>query len=131
MQAAQVYDGATLEVTAPSDMAGGYEFMAKAGDGSQYTVRVVRSSGRIRGGCMDCILANSTICRLLTFLSSRKEESRKGKSLKPSLLDKCQPERTAFPMANGETVYALALPPALLLIVAWAYGCLPFFSARY
>ena len=44
MQAAQVYDGATLEVTAPSDMAGGYEFMAKAGDGSQYTVRVVRSS---------------------------------------------------------------------------------------
>lgn len=43
MQVAKPYSDAakTLEVTAPTDMTGGYEFMVEAGDGLQYKVRVV------------------------------------------------------------------------------------------
>ena len=32
----------TLSVVAPTDMVGGYEFFADAGDGQSYKVRVVR-----------------------------------------------------------------------------------------
>jgi hypothetical protein len=41
-QMAALTGGASISVMAPSDMPGGYEFFADAGNGSSYKVRVVR-----------------------------------------------------------------------------------------
>jgi hypothetical protein len=41
-QMAALTGGASISVMAPSDMPGGYEFFADAGNGNSYKVRVVR-----------------------------------------------------------------------------------------
>jgi hypothetical protein len=65
----------SISIMAPSDMPGGYEFFADAGNGSSYKVRVVRKQKKyirfVVQGCW-CLpdVCRMPICRLLFFGSS-------------------------------------------------------------